>query len=140
MTVNRPAPTQQEGSRSGVLSNYEGFIVGVDYKIFIRPVHPYTVTMRTFYAIKDNVAPVSNAFLNLNHLRIIVIQLDQFIVDTSSCTSQNDINSPGIAGAVLQHLVNQPVFINWRSDIGYGNRIGFVDTTRRTLSSYIIGS
>src|SRR5690606_27756104 len=71
---------------------------------------------------------------------IIVIQLDQFIVDTSSCTSQNYINSPGIAGAVLQHRVNQTVFSNWRSDVGYGNRIGFVDTTRRTLSSYIIGS
>src|SRR5690554_3760466 len=118
MTVNRPAPTQQEGGRSGVLSNFEGFIA----KIFIRTIHPYTVSMRTFYAIKDNVAPVST-FLNLNHLRIIgviLIQLDQFIVDTSSCTSQNDINSAGIAGAVLQHLVNQTVWSNWRSDIGYG--------------------
>src|SRR5690554_7202981 len=81
--------------------------------------------MRTFYAIKDNVAPVSNAFLNLNHLRIIgVIQLDQFIVGTSSCTSQNDINSAGIAGAVLQHLVNQTV---WSA---YNNRIGFIYTSR----------
>src|SRR5690554_2161934 len=74
--------------------------------------------MRTFYAIKDNVAPVST-FLNLNHLRIIgviLIQLDQLIVNTSSCTSQNDINSAGIAGAVLQHLVNQTVWSNWRSD------------------------
>src|SRR5690554_3942092 len=136
MTVNRPAPTQQEGGRSGVLSNYEGFIVGVDSKIFIRPIHPYTVGVRTFYAIKDKRTTVSNAFLNLNHFRIIVvIQLDQFIVDTSSCTSQNDINSAGIAGAVLQHLVN--IQTVWSA---YGPRIGYVDTTRRTLSSYIIGS
>src|SRR5690554_8194470 len=103
MTVNRFASTQQEGGRSGVLSNFEGFIE----KIFIRPVHPYTVFMRTLYAIKDKRINASNAFFNLNHFRIIVvIQLDQLIVDTSSCTSQNDINSAGIAGAVLQHLVN----------------------------------
>src|SRR5690554_1487482 len=139
MTVNRPAPTQQEGGRSGVFSNYEGGI----FKLIGRTIHPYTVSMRTLYAIKDKRTTVSNAFLNLNHLRIIgviLIQLDQLIVNTSSCTSQNDINSAGIAGAVLQHLVNQTVWSNWRSDIGYGNRIGFVDTTRRTLSSYIIGS
>src|SRR5690554_1354437 len=80
--------------------------------------------MRTLYAIKDKRTTVSNAFLNLNHLRIIVIQLDQLIVNTSSCSSQNDINSAGIAGAVLQHLVNQTV---WSA---YGNRIGFIYTSR----------
>src|SRR5690554_6532022 len=124
MTVNRFASTQQEGGRSGVLSNFEGFIE----KILIRPVHPYTVSMRTLYAIKDKRINASNAFLNVNHLRIIgviLIQLDQLIVDTSSCTSQNDINSAGIAGAVLQHLVNQTVWSNWRSDVGYGNAVGF---------------
>src|SRR5690554_5209094 len=123
MTVNRPAPTQQKGGRSGVLSNFEFTLP----KIIGRPIHPYTVFMRTFYAIKDQRINASNAFLNLNHFRIIgIIQLDQFIVDTSSCTSQNDINSAGIAGAVLQHLViSQSVFGNWRSDVGYGNAVGF---------------
>src|SRR5690554_6240639 len=103
MTVNRPAPTQQEGGRSGGLSNFEGFIE----KIFIRPVHPYTVFMRNLYAIKDKRIYATNAFLNLNHCSIIgIIHLDQFIVTIGSCTNQNDINSAGIAGAVLQHLVN----------------------------------
>src|SRR5690554_2419550 len=119
MTVNRPATTQQKGGRSGVLSNFEFTLP----KIVGRPIHPYTVFMRTFYAIKDKRINASNAFLNLNHFRR-VIQLDQLIVNTSSCSSQNDINSAGIAGAVLQHLVNQTV---WSA---YGNRIGFIYTSR----------
>src|SRR5690554_1601469 len=126
MTVNRPAPTQQEGGRSGVFSNYEGGI----FKLIGRTIHPYTVSMRTFYAIKDKRINASNAFLNLNHLRIRAIQLDQLIKCTSSCSSQNDINSAGIAGAVLQHLVNQPVFSNWQSNVAYVPRIGCISTSR----------